>query len=332
LKNKGNITFKLGDARNLISEIGDSTVSTIYFDPPFNTGRDFKYSSLTTGNFGFSDKFESDDEYMSLIEPILEQGKRVLKADGSLFFHISAEEMMIPHVLCNKYFEKVQPIFWKRSRSKNNVKKKLGALVDVIFWCSDSKSPKFNLVYQPLDSYYAENSYKNKDPRGNYALGHIVYSKTQATSNPERNFTYNHSDGRSWTPQYGWRVSYDELLRLMDQDRIHFPKKRGNLYRKIYAHESKGKPCTNLWDDIHSIAMGVDGTRKYPTQKPAKLLSRIIEMSSNPGDLILDPMAGSGTTAFAASNLGRNSIVFDSSLDAQRIFERNLKNHCKESE
>ena len=333
MKSKGKITFKLGDARELISEVKDNTVSTIYFDPPFNTGRDFNYSSIAKGNFGFSDKFSSDDEYVSLIEPILEHGNRVLKKGGSFFFHISAEEMLIPQTLCNKHFRKVQPIFWKRSRSKNNVKKKLGAVIDVIFWCSNSLTPKFNLPYQPLDPYYAENSYKNKDKRGNYALGHIVYSKTQATSNPERKYTYVHPDGRSWTPQYGWRVSLEELERLIGENRIHFPKKKGNPYRKIYAHESKGKPCTNLWDDIHSIAMGVDGTRKYPTQKPDALLRRIIEMSSDEGDLILDPMAGSGTTAFVASSLGRDSIIFDSSVDAEKIIERNLKKYltCKKS-
>ena len=66
----------------------------------------------------------------------------------------------------------------------------------------------------------------------------------------------------------------------------------------------------DLWDDIHSIAMGNE-RRLYPTEKPEKLLERIIEMSSDVGDLVLDPVAGSGTTGVVAQNLKRRFVLFD---------------------
>jgi DNA modification methylase len=311
---------KCGDARILIKEIVDDTVSAIYFDPPFKTGRTFKLDP--TSDIGFDDIFENDRDYIDLIEPIIIASKRVLKNDGSFFFHISAAEMFIPEALCRKHFRLVQPIFWKRSRSKNNVKNKLGAVTDIIFWCSQSKKPKFNLVYQPLDAYYSENSYKNKDERGNYALGHIVYGKTQKSKNQSRYYEFN-IENRAWNPQYGWRVEREELQRLFDSGRIHIPLKRGNLYRKIYKHESRGKPATDIWDDIHSIAMGKE-ERKYPTQKPVSLLERIINMSTDPGDIVLDPMCGSGTTGIAAKKLGRKYILFDNNKDAVDITEQNL--------
>lgn len=315
-----------GDARQLIKELEKNSIDSVYFDPPFNTGRKFRLVPNST--LGFDDIHPTDQEYINLIEPILEESKNYLKKEGSFFFHISAEEMMIPHMLCLKHFKKVQPIFWNRSRSKNNVKNKLGSVVDVLFWCSNVDKPKFNLVYQPLDSYYAENSYKNTDSRGNYALGHIVYSRTQATQNQDRHYTFSHN-GRSWKPEYGWRLDKEDLDKLVLENRIHFPKtEKANPYRKIYMHESNGKPCTNLWDDLHSIAMGSE-LRKYPTQKPISLIQRIIEMSTNEGDTILDPMAGSGTTGIAAHLSSRNCIMFENNHDAIKIIEQNIKSFVK---
>jgi DNA modification methylase len=320
-----NVT-KVGDSRELLEELEDKTVNVVYLDPPFNSNRKYRLTS-SDDSVGFDDIFSTDSEYVELVSPIVKECARILKKDGSFFFHISADQMLIPHMICSKYFKKVQPIFWKRSRSKNNVKTKIGACTDVIFWCSHLEKPKFNMVYQPLDPYYAENSYKNKDKRGNYALGHICYTKTQAPDRkktPHRYYEIQH-DGKTYNPQYGWRMSKENLESLIADDRIHFPTKRGNPYKKIYAHESKGKPSTDYWDDIHSIAMGTE-ERVYPTQKPVALLKRIIEMTSDEGDIVLDPTAGSGTTGVAASQLDREYILFDISEDAIETCKRRIKN------
>jgi len=319
----------LGDSRELLKQVQDKSIQTIYFDPPFNSNRVYRLTS-DSNSVGFDDLFGSDQEYIDLVEPMVRECARSLKKDGSFFFHISADQMLIPNMICSKYFKKVQPIFWKRSRSKNNIKTKLGACTDVIFWCAHIDKPKFNMVYQPLDSYYAENSYKNKDSRGNYALGHICYTRTQApdpVKSPDRYYSITH-DGVKYSPKYGWRMSKTDLQSLIKKDRIHFPQKKGNPYKKIYAHESKGKPSTDYWDDIHSIAMGSE-ERVYPTQKPVALLKRIIEMSSDPGDMILDPVAGSGTTGVAASLLDRSYTLFDISDDAIEACKRRIKNEGK---
>ena len=314
--------IKCGDSRQLLKELESSSIQCVYLDPPFNSNRDY---ILTPDNkLGFKDKFNDDDEYMDLIEPMLQEISRVLKKDGSFFFHISADQMFIPHLLCKKYFKRIQPIFWKRSRSKNNVKTKIGACTDVIFWCSNSKKPKFNMVYQPLDDYYAQNSYKNKDARGNYAFGHIVYTATQKSSNPDRLYELEHN-GTTYAPPNGWRMSKEDLEALIADDRIHFPKKPGaNPYKKIYKHESPGKPATDYWDDIHSIAMGAE-ERKYPTQKPVALLDRLITMTTDEGDTVLDPVAGSGTTGVSAKKLKRPFILFDISPEAVIICKERTK-------
>lgn len=321
--------IQLGDSRELLQELEDQSIQAIYFDPPFNSNRKYRLTSEDE-SVGFDDIFNSDEDYVGLVEPMVKECARSLKKDGSFFFHISADQMLIPNMICSKYFRKVQPIFWKRSRSKNNIKTKLGACTDVIFWCSHSEKPKFNMVYQPLDAYYAENSYKNKDARGNYALGHVCYTRTQAPDpikTPSRYYELVH-EGTTYKPQYGWRMSEEDLKSLIEADRIHFPNKKGNPYKKIYAHESKGKPSTDYWDDIHSIAMGSE-ERVYPTQKPVALLKRIIEMSTSPGDMVLDPVAGSGTTGVAASLLDRNYTLFDISEDAIEACKRRIKNEGK---
>ena len=120
-------------------------------------------------------------------------------------------------------------------------------------------------------------------------------------------------------------MSIEDLEVLIKEDRIHFPTKKGaNVYKKIYKHESKGKPATDLWDDIHSISMGAE-KREWPTQKPAKLLERIILMSSDEGDIILDPVAGGGTTGVAAKKLNRQYILFDVNPDAIKLCTKNLR-------
>jgi len=277
----------------------------IYIDPPFNSGRNYVMSP--EDDKGFGDIWSSDEEYEEFIDEMINKSSKVLKDSGSLFFHISAQEMFIPHKVCSKYFEHIQPIFWKKSRSKNNVKKKLGTAIDVIFWCAKTKDRKFNMIYQKLNEKYLKGSFNNKDERGNYSLGHLV-------SDPTRKGTYNYSvtiQGKTYNPERGWRINQDELEKLINDNRIHLPKgDKGNLYKKIYLHESKGKAAMDLWDDIHSIAQGSE-KRLYPTAKPVELLKRIIEMTTDEQDWVLDPVAGSGTTGLAAKALNRNCVLID---------------------
>lgn len=323
--------IKLGDSHKLLKTVEEETVNCVYIDPPFNSSRNYRLTS-DNESIGFDDIYNSDQEYINLIEPMIKESHRALAKDGSLFFHISADQMLLPHMVLAKYFKRIQPIFWLRSRSKNNTKTKLGACTDIVYWCSKVDKPKFNMVYQPLDAYYAENSYKNKDDRGNYALGHITYTKTQAPCKEKdkkkpvakrRYYELKHKEA-IYNPKNGWRLSKSDLENLIKENRVHFPQKAGaKPYKKIYAHESKGKPCTDFWDDLHSIAQG-NQERLYPTQKPESLLSRIIQMSTNEGDIVLDPVAGSGTTGFVAQSLNRNYILFDINPDAIKICKKRL--------
>lgn len=310
----------LGDSLSILPTL-EQKYTTIYLDPPFNSNRDYAYSALGE-NFGFGDKWVNDD-YEKWLDQMIEICKTKLKRDGSLFFHISAELSLIPHKILEKHFKKVEPIFWKKAHGKNTVKNKLGAVVDVIYKASDA-NPKFNLLYVPLDAFYFENSYRNRDSKGLYALGSIKHDKTR------KGHMYSYEqDGIVYEAPYGWKIPKARLLELLKEDRIHFakPKKgtnRSMLYKKLYKDEVKGKPLSNLWDDIAYITRTTKDERLYPTQKPFDLLKRIVEISSDPGDWVLDPVAGSGTTGAAAVSTGRSVTLIDISEESGKIIKNRM--------
>jgi site-specific DNA-methyltransferase (adenine-specific) len=295
--------YIIGDCLEKLDDVKDDSIAMIYLDPPFDSGRDYTMSH--ENSTGFSDTWKGD-EYRKFIVEVVDKCIPKLKKDGSFYFHISAEKMFTPEQILREKFKHVQPIFWRKCRSKNNVKHKLGATIDIIFRCSKMKNPKFNIVYQSRDEAYVKNSFNNKDDRGNYSLGHLV------TENTKKGYMYTFEFGdRVYNPPSGWRIKQEELEKLKVEDRLHTPKtKNSKLYKKIYLHETEGKPCTDLWDDIHSISQGAE-LRTYPTAKPIKLLERIISISTDEGDTVLDPMCGSGTTGKAAKNLKRSCILID---------------------
>jgi len=312
------IHFILGDClKELQYHVVDNSVDTIYLDPPFDSNRVYKLSAES--DVGFNDKWKEDD-YENFIREVIAICFQKLKATGTIFFHISADKMFIPQKILMEKFGIIQPIFWKRCRSKNNVTSKLGATIDVIFKCNKTKKFKFNMVQQAKDEKYLANSYNHSDAeRGNYALGHLV------TEPSKKGYMYEYEfNGVVYNPKSGWRIKKDELDLLKADNRLHIPKtKNSKLYKKIYLSENPGKPCTDLWDDIHSIAQGSE-LRKYPTAKPVGLLERIIQISTDEGDLVLDPMCGSGTTGEACKKLNRKCILIDENTEVVPILKERL--------
>jgi DNA modification methylase len=313
------LEYTIGNAFDLL-ENDTKMYKCIYLDPPYASGRDYKFADKDETAV-FTDKF-TPEKYKEWLTKLVGLCKKRLAKDGTLWFHIAAEYSFIPEQVLHAEFKDVEKNFWKKSHGKNTVKNKMGAVIDIIFRCYNS-TPVFNLQYVPLDAYYFENSYKNKDERGLYALGSLRFDKTRSGNNYEIV-----SDGITYKAPYGWKVKKEEMERLISEKRIHFvipnEKREGNLYKKLYKTECKGKPLSNLWDDISYITRTQVDPRTYPTQKPLKLLQRIIAISSNKGDLVLDPTAGSGTTGAAAKSLGRSCYMMDINADGKKIFEKRI--------
>ena len=99
--------------------------------------------------------------------------------------------------------------------------------------------------------------------------------------------------------------------------------------QKRYLDQGKGVPAGTVWDDIGLVQAIAEESLGYPTQKPLSLLDRIIQSSSNPGDLVLDAFCGCGTALVAAENLDRRWIGIDVSPTACRVMADRLKKVCK---
>ena len=109
---------------------------------------------------------------------------------------------------------------------------------------------------------------------------------------------------------------------------LHFGKNM--IYKKIYLEDNKGVPVQNLWDDVYFISRSETNKRKYPTQKPLKLLERIIKSSCPKNGWVLDPFAGSGTTAIASNLLERNCITLDINQQSIRLVTEAIE-ECEKS-
>lgn len=329
VKNEESLTldYNVGNAFDIV-EKDTKTYKCIYLDPPYASGRDYKFAEKDE-TAAFTDKF-TPEKYKEWLTKLISLCKKRMSKDGTLWFHIAAEYSFIPEQVLQSEFKEVEKNFWKKSHGKNTVKNKMGAVIDIIFRCYNS-TPIFNLQYVPLDAYYFENSYRNKDEKGLYALGSLRFDKTRSGNNYEIT-----NDGITYKAPYGWKIRKEEMERLISEKRIHFvspnEKREGNLYKKLYKSECKGKPLSNLWDDISYITRTQQDPRTYPTQKPLKLLQRIISISTNKGDLVLDPTAGSGTTGVACKTLGRNCYLIDINTDAKKIFEKRLTDVKAEEE
>jgi len=299
----------------------DQTFDLIYMDPPFGLQRDFKMQEEDGSEKSFSDKWSSFDDYVDWYADIINKAWSKLNKDGWMYCH---NNFIGNALVMSKIDKKIRDAFytnisWKRSGPKNNIKNGWGNIVDSIIVFRKG-SPYFEVEYTSLDPMYAANSFQNKDEVGYYALAKVSGEK----SRPCARFEY-----KGYNPQFGFRITREKLEELDAQDRLHYG--ANNIYKKIYSHESKGVPVQNLWDDVYFISRSESNKRKYPTQKPLKLLERIIKSSCPENGWVFDPFAGSGTTAIAAQSLGRNCITCDVNPQSIELVTESLRKNPLES-
>jgi len=122
-----------------------------------------------------------------------------------------------------------------------------------------------------------------------------------------------------------WRYSRERMQQLYEAGLIVQTKPGTVPQRKQYLDEGRGVGVQSLWDDIQALSASSAERLGYPTQKPVALLERIINASSNPGDVVLDPFCGCGTTIAAAQTLGRSWIGIDITHLAITLIKQRLK-------
>lgn len=272
-------------------------VKLAYLDPPFNTRR----SSLD-----YEDNLEHS-VWLTMMRDRLMQVKGLLAPDGSIYVHCDASEGHYLKVLMDEVFGRSNfhtGITWKRTSAHSDAKT-WGEVTDYIFFYTKSESLTWNSSYIDHDVEYVRSKYSNVDQDGrNYRLDNLT------SPNPRPNMMY------TWKgfppPEYGWRYSKERMEGLDADGRIWYPEdktKRPSLKR--YLDESKGRISDNLWLDIPPVNSQAHEDSGFTTQKPEKLLARIIDASTDLDDIVLDCFAGSGTTAAVAHKMGRRWVMVE---------------------
>lgn len=262
------------------------SVQLIYIDPPFNTGDDFDYK----------DKFQ-DSTWLTLMENRIDLSYDLLKSNGSFYLHLDENANYLGRMLMDQKFKKEnfrREIIWDiqvlsgfkvAGAEKNWI---LGH--QSIYFYTKSNNYLFNKLIQPHSLKYLES-----------------FDKTD-------------NDGRKYQVAHGRRIYKDEVIKkgkpfgdvwnelkdIIDVERP-FPE----VWEEITAAINFDSPIENVWTDIMSFQQQPTSSEriKFDTQKPEKLLERIIKSGSNPGDIILDFYAGSGTTAATCIKTGRKFIT-----------------------
>lgn len=353
-------TLYYGDNLPILREyISSESIDLVYLDPPFNSNR--SYNVLYRHESGrdseaqvqaFDDTWHWNQHTEATYEELVTHGRpevssmlaamrqfigenqmmaylvmmaarlvelhRVLKPTGSLYLHCDPTASHYLKVVLDTIFgvqNYVNEIVWKRTSSHNDTSK-FGRVHDTILLYSKSDKFVFNVLRQPLNPEYVNKVYTQVDENGRrYRLDNI--------SAP---------GGRGPVYEWGgitraWRYTQENMERLYREGRIRkYPDGRAMINAYVrYLDESEGQPIQDWWDDIGVIAAPAKERLGYPTQKPVALLERIVAASSNPGDVVLDPFCGCGTTIAAAQKLGRIWIGIDITTLAINLQKNRLK-------
>lgn len=271
--------------------------------------------------------------YLAMMGVRLIELHRVLKPTGSLYLHCDPTASHYLKVLLDAVFDIHNfrsDVVWKRQTAHSDAKTKFATVTDNILFYAKSKTTPFNVVRQPLSDEYVRKFYKYEDPDGrrfqldNMAApaggGMAAINKT--TGRPNGWYIWKGYE----PPARGWRYSPETMARLHDQGLLHYPEDKSKRIRlKRYLDKNEGQVVSNVWADIAPLHGASGEVLGYPTQKPRALLERIVEASSAPGDVILDPFCGCGTTIDAAQHLGRRWIGIDVTHYAVTLIERRLR-------
>jgi DNA modification methylase len=320
----------LGDNLEILRNIETETVDLIYLDPPFFSNRNYEVIWGDKGEVrSFEDRFSGGiDHYISWLKERVIEMHRILKPTGNIFLHCDwhadayIRVQILDKIFGEKHFR--NNIIWKRTSAGKPIFNNLPKNADNIFWFSKTDKYSFNRVTTSLSEEDKSTfTLNDNDGRGFYNTQPIINPGIR----PNLQYTYKTNEGKDYaSPKNGWRFNENRMKELENDNRLFFTDKIIREKYYLSERELKGKQTSNVWDDIQNVQSDKEKIG-YPTQKPEKLLARIIEMSSNENDLILDPFVGGGTTISVADKLNRNWIGIDQSVAAIKVTEMRMQNN-----
>ena len=289
-----------GDCLLKLKDIPDETIDLIYIDPPFSSNRNYVAFWKEQEKRRFEDRFENIGAYLNYMYPRIKELHRVLKNTGSFYYHCDWHASHHIKVLLDRddlfgYSNFRNEIVWHYKTFVGQVKRYFPKKHDTILFYTKSNRWTFNQLfdddYKDTIDYDRWNRYLTE---GNKIVGANMPMQ-------DTRFTRYY---RRWVRQHG-----------------HEPRPNDVVY------ELKGQPLDTVWD-IKAVDPKDRNRLGYPTQKPPKLLEKIILSSSNQADIVLDAFCGCGTTLFEAQKNKRKWIGIDISPTACRVIANHLQKEC----
>ncbi|MER7644779.1 site-specific DNA-methyltransferase [Streptomyces sp. NPDC126522] len=305
-------------------------VKLVYIDPPFNTGQSFA---------DYSDSLEHSI-WLSMIRERFLLFRELLSPDATLWVHLDDTEVHRARCLLDEIFGPscyLATVVWQRTSAKSLARRTMGTMHESILVYGATEKAELRPLYLPLEEEYLKR-YSNTDERGQYDTGDLTAGSHRPhldSGMPWRGFDPS-GIRRCWAvprnplvevgltdDQIASLTMRDKLEALDDAGYIHWPKKNGGFPRyKKYLHNTKGRSVGNLWTDINVINSQAAERTGFSTQKPEALIERIIAMGSDPGEIVLDCFAGSGTTATVAHKMHRRWVTVEALTETADKFTR----------
>jgi DNA modification methylase len=343
----------------LRGHVADESVDLVYLDPPFNSKQDYnaffeeKSGTKAAAQIkAFGDTWTWDEEaarifeetveaqaggrvsdalrafraflgtsdmmaYLAMMAPRLVELRRVMKPTASLYLHCDPTASHYLKMLMDAIFGPENyrnEIIWKRT-SGHSDSTRFGNVHDTIMFFVKSDKAVWNDTFQPYEEAYVEQYYRYSDPDGRKFMS----GDLGAAGLSGGGYDYEWKGVRRI-----WRCPETTMAALDAAGKV-FYTKNGIPRMKRYLDEAKGMPTQDVWTDIEALRSWHRERLGYPTQKPIALLERIVSASSNPGDTVLDPFCGCGTTIDAAQKLGRQWIGIDITHLAIGLIKKRLR-------
>jgi adenine-specific DNA-methyltransferase len=312
------------DAAGSLLASGGPRVRLAYLDPPFDTGRAWQARLHLRGPQhqrgradleveAYRDRW-TGDAYLAFVHARLRAARSLLHPEGVLVLHCDARRSHHLRALGEEVFGADalrNEVVWLRRPGRTNTGRKLDQVTDRLLVFSRGKRPRVVLP-RTRDTPTAQ-AYIARRFTGTEAGGRRYMTSPLSSPNPRANLRYEY-DGHS-PPPNGWSISREKMAAWHAAGRLHFVP-GGRIYRKVYLDEYPGQPVSDLWTDIPVLNAMAGERVGYPTQKPEALVRRLVEMFTEPGEVVLDGFAGSGTAAAVARRLGRRVVAVDAAAPA----------------
>jgi len=308
-----------GDERTSLESLRGK-VNLVYIDPPFDSKADYRTKIHLPGTdisqkptvieqFAYSDTWKDGTaSYLRMICPRLFLLRELLADTGSIYVHLDWHVGHYVKILMDEIFGKENfrnEIIWRRSYSHNDGNK-FGVIHDTLFFYTKTQEYHYAPILIPRTEEETIEEYPNICEKTGKRYKSV--SLNAAGQGGPRSFG---SKGLLHPPRgTHWRWSQERIDEGIASGKIFFSS-TGTPRYKQYADDIEGKQVQDLWFDFMAISSRSNEGIGYLTQKPERLLERIIKASSNEGDLVLDVFGGSGTTAAVAERLGRRWISAD---------------------